>query len=117
MRAAKLSAAGAAILGLLSTPASPHDFWSNGEAVPPWVKTWCCGPTDVHRLEPRAVHIMADGYHIDGLSVVIPMSRAMPSPDGQYWAFFDASAPEPFVFCFYAPLNGARANDRSGTHG
>ena len=60
----------------LAAPASAHDFWTNGEPVPPGVKALCCGPEDVHRLKPSAVHIMADGFHIDGIKTVVPISRA-----------------------------------------
>ena len=93
---------------LIVPVASAHDFWSNGEPVPAWTKRWCCGASDVHRLEPGAVHILQDGYHLDGLSTVMPFSKAMPSPDGQYWAFFKVEdGPDAHVACFYAPLNGA----------
>lgn len=95
-------------LCLLAAPAAAHNNWSDGTEVPEWTKKWCCGPSDVHMLNPSAVHIMTDGYHIDGLNTVIPMSRAMPSPDGQYWAFFrNDNLPDSAVYCFYAPLNGA----------
>ena len=93
-------------LSTISSPASPHDYWSNGDPVPAWTKRWCCGASDVHHLHPGAVHIMLDGYHVDGLGAVIPFSKAMPSPDGQYWAFFkNEDAPEAHVACFYAPIN------------
>ena len=93
---------------LFACNAHAHDFWSNGEPVPPWVKAQCCGPRDVHHLRAGAVHIEADGYHIDGLKTVVPIARALPSPDGSYWAFWNPVAePEPVIFCFFAPLNGA----------
>ena len=91
----------------LAAPASAHDFWTNGEPVPPGVKALCCGPEDVHRLKPSAVHIMADGFHIDGIKTVVPISRALPSPDGQIWAFWNpVGEPEPTIFCFYYPFSG-----------
>jgi hypothetical protein len=91
-----------------ATPAMGHDFWSNGDPVPGWVKAECCGPRDVHHLRSGAVHILQDGYHIDGLKTVIPIERALPSPDGSYWAFWNpVGEPEPVIFCFFAPLNGA----------
>ena len=94
---------------LFAAPASAHDFWSNGEPVPAWVKSACCGPEDVHHLNPAAVHIMPDGYHIDGIKTVVPADKALPSPDGTYWGFWidSPSIPEPHIFCFFAPLNGA----------
>lgn len=92
---------------LAASPAAAHDKWSNGEDVPDWVKKWCCSKSDVHQVNPSAIHIMPDGYHVDGLSTVIPMSRAMPSPDGKYWIFFkEELLPDAPVYCMYAPLNG-----------
>ncbi len=76
-----------------------HDFWSNGEPVPAWVKAECCGPRDVHHLRPSAVHIAVDGYHVDGLRSVIPFSRTLPSPDGQYWGFWNSiGEPDPAIY-------------------
>jgi hypothetical protein len=92
---------------LFATPALAHDQWANGEPVPAWVKAECCGPRDVHHIPAGAIHIMQDGYHIDGLTTVIPISRALPSPDGSYWGFWDSvREPDPVIFCFFAPLNG-----------
>lgn len=87
--------------------AHSHDRWGNGEPVENWVKAQCCGPRDVHKIPASAIHIEPDGYHIDGIVTVIPMARALPSPDGQYWAFWNpVGEPEPVIFCFFAPLNG-----------
>lgn len=94
-------------LAYAQAPAMAHDFWSNGDPVPPWVKAQCCGPQDVHHLKPSAVHIMADGYHIDGINTVVPVERALPSVDGGYWAFWNPSLePNPIIYCFFAPQNG-----------
>jgi hypothetical protein len=50
---------------------------------------------------------MSDGYHIDGLKTVVPIARALPSPDGTYWGFWNpALEPNPTVYCFFAPFNG-----------
>ena len=95
-------------LCLCATSAPAHDLWADGTTVPAWVKAQCCGPQDVHHLPASAVHIRPDGYHIDGIRTVVPAHRALPSPDGTYWAFWNASGePEPVIFCFFAPLNGA----------
>lgn len=92
----------------LTGGAEAHSFWANGEPVPAWVVSSCCGPADAHHIAALAVHIMADGYHIDGLKTVIPMSRALPSQDGQIWGFWNAgNEPEPVVFCFFYPVNGS----------
>ena len=96
-----------ALVLLLTTPASAHDFWTNGEPVPPWVKSACCGPEDVHHLKPGAVHLMPDGYHIDGIDIVVPEARALPSPDGDYWAFWNpAYEPKPLIYCLFVPFKG-----------
>ena len=87
--------------------ASAHDFWETGEPVPPWVKSVCCGPEDVHHLKPGAVHLEADGYHIDGIETVVPVERALPSPDGGYWGFWSPySGTHPLIYCFFAPQLG-----------
>ena len=44
----------AATLALFQT-AHAHDRWDNGEQVPAWVKTECCGPKDAHHLRPEQV--------------------------------------------------------------
>ena len=94
------------VSSMLTIPSSvaAHDFWSNGDPVPSWVKSWCCGQNDVHQLRPGAVHIKQDGYHIDGIATVVPISKAMPSADGKYWAFWkSADEPKPNISCFFAP--------------
>lgn len=103
----RLASAVLSASAVTTAPAFAHDYWANGETVPGWVKAECCGPNDVHHLRAGAVHIMADGYHIDGLKTVVPIARALPSPDGSYWAFWNSgNEPEPVIFCFFAPVNG-----------
>ena len=93
---------------LAASPALAHDFWVNGEEVPAWVRSSCCGKADAHHIRASALHIMADGYHIDGISTVIPMSRALPSQDGQVWGFWAVpTVPNPIIYCLFVPLNGA----------
>ena len=90
-----------------ASPAFAHSFWSNGEEVPEWVRASCCGKADAHHLKPSAVHIMADGVHIDGLDVVIPIIRVLPSMDGQPWAFWNPDLePSPLIYCIFLPFNG-----------
>ncbi len=95
------------ILLICVAPATAHDFWTNGTPVPAWVKAECCGPNDVHHLRPGQVHVKADGYHIDGIRTVVPMERALPSQDGDYWGFWVPGDVEPVIFCFFAPVNGS----------
>ena len=90
-----------------ATPASAHDFWSNGEPVPVWVKSACCGPQDVHHLKMSAVHVMPDGLHIDGINTVVPVERILPSADGDAWAFWNPTLePNPIIYCMFYPLAG-----------
>lgn len=88
--------------------AEAHDRWANGEPVPSWVKAMCCGPDDVHHLRADQVHLMADGWHIDGYPNVLPVGSDQPSPDGEYWAFWnkfrDGSVSR--VYCFFTPFQG-----------
>lgn len=92
MRALLIAAA------LFASPAMAHDFWSNGEPVPEWIKRYCCSPNEVHHLRTAAVHILPDGYHVDGLKTIIPIKHALPSPDGTYWAFFNDAEDAPSGF-------------------
>lgn len=92
---------------ILSAPSFAHDKWANGQPVPEWVKQACCGASDVHHIPPEAIHLMADGYHIDGIATVTPVEKALPSPDGEYWVFWnEAGEPNPSIFCFFSPLQG-----------
>ena len=81
--------------------ARAHDQWADGTPVPSWVKGACCGPTDVHHLTPDQVHREGDNWRIDIWPGVIPASKVLPSQDGDYWAFFDAS----MMHCFFVPLS------------
>jgi hypothetical protein len=79
----------AAGLALFPGAAHAHDRWDNGEPVPAWVKTECCGPKDAHHLRPDQVRRNADGdYVVDIYPDPIPAHIALPSQDGDYWLFF-----------------------------
>ncbi len=79
----------AAALALFVTAAHAHDNWDNGEPVPAWVKTACCGPNDAHHLRPEQVRRNAAGdYVVDIYPAPIPARLALPSQDGDYWLFF-----------------------------
>jgi hypothetical protein len=83
-----LIAGGVLALALFRT-AHAHDRWYNGEPVPTWVKTVCCGPNDVHHLRPEQVRRNAAGdYEVDIYPFPIPARMALPSQDGEYWLFF-----------------------------
>ncbi len=102
----------AAALDLFHT-AHAHDHWDNGETVPAWVKTACCGPNDVHHLRPEQVKRNAAGdYVVDIYPFPIPARMALPSQDGEYWLFFyEDYGLNGMVRCFFVPaLFYARAN-------
>lgn len=104
MRAMVLAAT---MLAASVCPSHAHDKWANGEPVPPWVKNACCGPSDVHHIPAEAVHLLGDGYHIDGIKTVIPADKAIPSPDGTFWGFWSESGePDPVIYCFFSPFQG-----------
>jgi len=45
------------IVSLLASPSAiAHTVWANGETVPPWVRSSCCGVSDLHHLTPDMVH-------------------------------------------------------------
>ena len=88
--------------------AGAHDVWANGEVVPDWVKKSCCGPQDVHHLQPDQVHVTPQGWRVDGYPDVIPMGSEMPSQDGDYWIFYRVLSNGDYtrVYCFFAPFSG-----------
>ena len=97
-----------AALLLLSSPASAHDRWADGSPVPAWVKTACCGPEDVHHLRPEQVRLTPEGYWVEGYPEVIPVGKALPSADGDYWIFYKELGAGMFssVYCFFTPFKG-----------
>jgi hypothetical protein len=92
-------------LALSLTDVHAHEHWNNGERIPAWVKTACCGPNDVHHLRPEQIRRNAAGdYVVDVYPWPIPARMALPSQDGDYWLFFY----EDFgvygrIRCFFAP--------------
>jgi hypothetical protein len=104
----------ALVLGLIlwtiftfTPPAHAHDTWSNGKAVPDWVKSSCCGPEDVHHLRPDQVHRDGEFYTIDGYRQPIRADSAIPSQDGEYWIFYaeHEDGSQSNVYCFFVPMN------------
>jgi len=100
---------------ILSTGAHAHDRWKNGDPVPSWVKAQCCGKADAHNLGPegnRVHHLSAEEcwkgatqgcWRIDGLPHLIPDSDALPSQDGDFWAFYSDET-KSRIYCFFAPM-------------
>ena len=97
----------AIITGLAARPAAAHDMWANGDIVPGWVKSACCGPDDAHHLRPDQVHRVSDDYYmVDGYRYRIPARQALPSQDGDYWIFYrdEGAGGQSSVYCFFVPM-------------
>jgi len=98
-----------AIVGLanlgLSVPGAAHDTWSDGTPVPAWVKRYCCGPEDVHRLTMRQIHHVEGGWRVDGYARLIPEHRVLISQDEYVWVFYrtNADQSQSEAFCFFIP--------------
>jgi hypothetical protein len=90
-------------------PGAAHDVWSDGTRVPAWVKRYCCGQEDVHRLSMRQIHHVEGGWRVDGYNRLIPDHRVLVSQDEYVWVFYrtgsDQSQSE--VFCFFIPQGGS----------
>ena len=103
----------------LAAPAGAHDQWANGQPIPDWIKSSCCGPADAHQLRPDQVHDMGDYYLVDGYSRQIakyvisgekwePASNIIPSQDGYYWIFYRVlsdGVTQSNVYCFFVPMD------------
>ncbi len=95
------------LLALSATSAEAHNYWSDGKAVPDWVKASCCGPADAHHLRPDQVHRISDDFYaVDGYVRRIPVGEALPSQDGDYWIFYrdDGSGMQSGVDRFFVPM-------------
>jgi hypothetical protein len=95
------------VCGLFGRSTAAHDVWANGDIVPGWVKSSCCGPEDVHHLRPDQVHRVSDDFYmVDGYRYRIPARQALPSQDGDYWIFYrdDGSGGQSTVYCFFVPM-------------
>jgi len=103
------------LLAFLSTNAQAHDRWKNGTPIPSWIKSQCCGSADAHDLGPdgdQVHHLTAEEcwpgstqgcWRIDGVPHLIPDSDALPSEDGDFWAFYN-EADKSRIYCFFAPM-------------
>jgi hypothetical protein len=96
------------LLGVaLSAPglSSAHDILGDGTPVPTWVKWYCCGVSDVHRLTAGQIRRVEGGYYAEGYQRFIPERLAMPSQDDFVWLFYvdlpDGS--QSGVICFFIP--------------
>ena len=107
-----------------STFSLAHDEWANGQPVPAWVKSSCCGAADAHHLRVEQVHgpygagegpkpgMRHSYYLIDGYPWPVGGDLAQPSQDGEYWLFYKEAAGVGYsadspsgVYCFFVPMN------------
>ena len=70
---------------VLATPASAHDFWSNGHRVDPITKNLCCSGSDTKELDPSMVGAVTGGFYLRDTGEFIPFDRVQPSPDNAIW--------------------------------
>lgn len=106
----------ALMLVLAISPALAHDRWKNGDPVPSWIKSACCGPNDVHLLDPAQVTRDAANDYIvndEGHIFRIKEDKTLPSQDGYIWIFYNATTSncmteqdgmQPCVYCFFIPM-------------
>jgi hypothetical protein len=92
---------------LFESAAEAHDIWNNGAAVPEWVKRLCCGEIEAHNLRNSEVKMTPNGYVINGWPEIIPYEKALPSPDGSYWAFYENVDDGDAMHCFFAPMGSS----------
>lgn len=85
--------------------ARAHDRWADGSPVPAWVKSFCCGPADVHHYAYSEVKVTPEGLMLPDYHKPVPLSRALPSEDGDYWAFFItyANGEQSEIYCLFVP--------------
>ena len=76
---------------VIAGAAQAHDAWRNGDPIPAWVKSSCCGSSEAHLLSEEEVHHF-DGYYIvDSFGPQhIPDSKVLPSQDDAYWGFSES---------------------------
>lgn len=82
-----------------------HEKWANGDPVPTWVKASCCGPSDIHHLEPEQVHVVPGGFRVDGYNEIIPQNKTSISPDNNWWIFYKtySNGSQSPIYCFFIP--------------
>jgi hypothetical protein len=95
---------------VIAGAAQAHDAWRNGDPIPAWVKSSCCGSSEAHLLSEEEVHHF-DGYYIvDSFGPQhIPDSKVLPSQDDAYWGFWNPNSPPGarIMFCFFIPIKAS----------
>jgi hypothetical protein len=97
----------ALIIVITVASAFAHDTWADGLLIPPWVKSACCGPEDVHR-DPTVYQDDDGNWYVDDLARPVEKFRIYPSQDGHIWAFYDTRSvgkEYAIVYCLFIPMN------------
>jgi hypothetical protein len=79
----------------------PHDFWANGDPVPGWIKSACCGQAEAHVLGSDEYSIDSRGFHVRGIAKAFPMNEILPSQDGKVWAFYNNAGENAVIHCVF----------------
>ena len=57
----------ACLFGLINhSNSQAHEVWADGNPVPQWVKGFCCGVADAHRLTVKQIRRIENGWAVDG---------------------------------------------------
>jgi len=65
---------------VIAGAAQAHDAWRNGDPIPAWVKSSCCGSSEAHLLSEEEVHHFEGYYIVDSFGPQhIPDSKVLPS--------------------------------------
>ena len=108
-------------LSLLAGAAHAHDIDCTGNPVPRFIKSFCCGKADGHRLDPDQITRGVNGEYIvaeGGYVFIVFANEALPSADSCSYIFYEnaqtaARHPHywskdrpwtPDVYCFLTPL-------------
>src|SRR6476469_1164058 len=94
----------ACLFGLINHSNSrAHEVWADGNPVPQWVKGFCCGVADAHRLTVKQIRRIENGWAVDGFEHVVPDERVLPSQDEFVWIFYEThpNGVQSQVFCFF----------------
>lgn len=84
----RIALALSAVIVVSATMSLAHDKWANGDSVPGWIKSACCGQADAHVLGSNEYSIDNAGFHVKGINMSFPLDKVLPSQDGKVWAFY-----------------------------
>ena len=80
------------------SPALAHDSPVNG--LKNRAGEFCCGEVDCRTVHAHHVTLPHEGYRVFEPAEFVPVERAQPSPDGQFWRCFWGGE----LKCFFVPF-------------